>query len=531
MLDKPAANERELVWRLYERYGLQAFRRINGSFALALFDEISQALVLAVDTWGAQPLYFMRSDRGWLFASEYKALIGVSGDRAKLDAVVAGQVVSSKYLPPRKTLDARIVTVGPGEYALLRRDTYELASYRSLSLNIDPEISERECAAELQEQLLAAADRLTDAHDVIGVGLSGGLDSAITLGAVRRTAPHKRIHAYTASFYEEDPTFDKAAEVARFFGAEHHRIVIQAEELPRLLPDLIWKMEDPVAREEMVVYQVIAERAARDVPIVLYGHMADVLFGGMPRHLLIKAASELPLFRDGIVQFYDYTQTGAQPASLLGKMLVLGYFRGRHPSPPRLLADEPAENSKRLHIETNEALNAALLSSAALPSEVGAIQKLHAWAGIEMASIFHDAEVSRCAFRIPDHLKIRGRCRKHILRVASAGFLPERFSRRPKDLIRLGRNQSMRATMQKLGNDLLGSRALHARGIFEPADVMQLCQRVARPQCADQDFYNLWSLILLELWCRTFADGCVRPCEIEPRKELSPAAAPLKVFA
>lgn len=501
-----AADPAHVLMRLHEQQGRAALKFINGSFAIAWFDHESQTLTLGVDRWGVQPLYFAHTDRGWLFASEYKALLAALPDRAVPDAGVAGYVVSSKYLPPHRTLDNRIIAVGPGEYVILDPQKYRFSSYQPLELDIDNSRGEAECATELRERILAAAHRLTREHDVIGVGLSGGLDSAITLGAIRKVAPHKRIYAYTASFDRQDPTLDKAAEVADYFGARHRRIIIDAEALPSLLSDMVWRMEDPVAREEMVVYDAVARHAAGEVAIVLYGHMADILFGGMPRHLLIKAASQLRLVRRALTEFYDYTQVGVQPRSLLAKMLVNMYFRGHHPSPPRLLDKSRQIESKSLHIEGDDPLNNALLHSAASPSEVSAIERLHAWAGVEMGSIFHDRDVSLCAFRIPGRWKIRGRHRKHILRLASNGIIPARFAERPKDLIRSGRNDRMRAVLGEMSEKLLSPAAVRTRGLFQPGDVDQVRSRALSDRCSDQDFYYLWSLLLTELWCRTFVD-------------------------
>jgi asparagine synthase (glutamine-hydrolysing) len=501
-----AAEPSHVLMRLHEQQGHAALKFINGSFAIAWFDHESQTLTLSVDRWGVQPLYFAHAGQGWLFASEYKALLAALADQAVPDAGVAGHVVSSKYLPLHKTLDKRIIAVGPGEYVILDPKKYQFSSYRPLELDIDDSRGEAECATELRERILTAAYRLTRDHDAIGVGLSAGLDSAITLGAVRKVAPHKRIYAYTASFDRQDPTLDKAAEVADYFGARHRRIIIEAETLPSLLSDMVWRMEDPVAREEMVVYDAVARHAAGEVTIVLYGHMADILFGGMPRHLLIKAASELRLIRRAITEFYDYTQVGAQPRSLLAKLLVKMYFRGHHPSPPALLDTSHQIESKSLRIEGDDPLNSALLHSAASPSEVSAIERLHAWAGVEMGSIFHDRDVSLCAFRIPGRWKIRGRRRKHILRLASSGIIPARFAERPKDLIRSGRNVRMRAALGEMSEKLLSPAAVRTRGLFQPADVDQVRSRALGERCSDQDFYYLWSLVLTELWCRTFVD-------------------------
>ncbi|HEX2494656.1 MAG TPA: asparagine synthase-related protein, partial [Steroidobacter sp.] len=354
--------DRRLLWNLYRQFGPAGFERVNGSYAIALVDVQSRTLVLAVDRWSAQPLHFAAVDGGWIFASEYKALVPLLGGHPSIDPCVAAYVAATKYLPPHDTPEPRIKALGPGEYMRLTAHAHQIASYQPLRLDVDADATQERCATELRERILDAARRLTQAHEVIGVGLSGGLDSAITLGAVRKVAPHKRIYTYTVSFHTHDPVLRKAAQTARCFGAVHREIIVSPNELLSMLPELVWRMEDPIAREEMLVYHAVAQHAARETPIVLYGQMADVLFAGMPRHVLIKAASEFGFMRGAITEFYQYTQKGAQPRSRLGKLLVRTYFRGRYGAPPRVLGAEEAKgDSKDFDWSAAEPLNAALL--------------------------------------------------------------------------------------------------------------------------------------------------------------------------
>ena len=305
--------DEQLLWELYRAHNIHAFERIDGSFAIALFDAHSDCLVLAADRWGSQPLYFAATEPGWTFASEYKALLGNEAPAPALDVDVAAYLLANKHLPAHRTLLSHVQAVGPGEFVRIRGAEARAASYTPLQLAVDESLPEEAHASALRECLLDTARRLIDGHDCVGVALSAGLDSTLTLGAIRTVAPSLPVYTYTASFSPNDPDLALAAEAARYFGSIHREIILSPADLPELLPDLVWRMEDPIAREEMVVYDALAQRAAGETKLLLYGQMADRLFGGMPRHLLIKAASELPFARKAITEFYDYTQSGAPP--------------------------------------------------------------------------------------------------------------------------------------------------------------------------------------------------------------------------
>jgi asparagine synthase (glutamine-hydrolysing) len=176
----------------------------------------------------------------------------------------------------------------------------------------------------------------------------------------------------------------------------------------------------------------------------------------------------------------------------------------------------PAES--RLRVAPREPLNTALLEAIRHPTEVAAIERLHSRAGVQLASVFHDAEVARCAFRIPDRLKIRGRCRKYILHKAAEAFLPRHLAARPKGMIRITQDQRLWRVVDTIAAELLSPRAVAARGLLDPADVARLVRPPRRGRGRTEQFYRLWTLLLTELWCRTFIDarGEVCPLPLNP---------------
>ena len=500
-------SDADLLWDLYGAYGVEAFAHVNGQFAVVLFDAAADALILAVDRWAARPLYFASlGDRG-VFASEYKALLALGDVPARANPGAFEMLQATKFLPIGEGLLADVRPVAPGGWVRMRPGGWEAGTYAPLQLDLRSEKSADELAEELKDLLLAATKRLIEGVSPIGLALSAGLDSTITLGAIRAVAPDVPIYTYTASFQADDPDLKLAEEAARHYRTIHREIIIAPDDLPRLLPEMVWTMEDPVAREEMVVYLALVREAAKQVPFVLYGHLSDMLFAGMPRHLLVKAAGDLPWLREPITDFYNYTQTGKAPATLLGRALVGSYYLCRQAPPPKVLGSPSAAGGKGLVLADSEPLNASLLQSVKYPTEVAAMERLHSRFGLGYGSIFHDLDVAKCAFRIPDQLKIRGRTRKYILRQAAARILPGHLAARPKGLIRIKRDQRLLQVVDAMTDELLGPDAVNWRGMFAMGDVTRLRRRSANGTYADDQFYHLWTMLLSEIWARTFIDG------------------------
>jgi asparagine synthase (glutamine-hydrolysing) len=493
-----------LLWELYCREGPNVFASINGQFAVALYDARADEVVLAADRWATQPLYIARVADSWAFATEYRALLALPQLVPRVDTQSLAFLNATKYLPPRKGLLSDVSPVAPGEIVRISRTQCQPQPYSALTLVPVANAREPVLASNLRDALLSATASATAGYGRIGIALSAGLDSTLTLGLVRAVVGDLPIHTYTATFDANDPDLLRADEAARHFNTIHTEIVIAPEDLPRLLGELVWTMEDPCAREEMLVYHVLAQQAAVDVPIVLYGHMADLLFGGMPRHLLIKLAGSLRYARGPLTEFYDYTQTGALPRSVFGRLLVAAYYRGRQSPAARVLDDAGALAEARLHLADDEPLNNALIEAIRHPTEVAAMERLHARAGVRFGSVFHDPRVAEAAFHVPDRLKIRGGCRKYILRCAARGILPKSFSARPKGMIRIARDPRLRQVIEAMAAELLAPRIVTRRRLFDPHDVARL---VRHWHDSGEQFYRIWTLLLVELWCRAFIDG------------------------
>ena len=104
-------------------------------------------------------------------------------------------------------------------------------------------------------------------------------------------APELTLHTFTAGFGADDGGLVAAGEVAHHFGTVHHEVVLAPDDLPELLPHVVWHMEDPIGREEMVFWYLISREAAKHVPLLLCGNLSDLLFAGMPRFIVPKAAA------------------------------------------------------------------------------------------------------------------------------------------------------------------------------------------------------------------------------------------------
>ena len=500
------ADDAQLVYEVYCKWGPEGFALLSGQFALAIWDASRDTLILARDAWASCPLFLTQAEGRFIFATEYKALLCIESVKAEPNLNAIQYIHCTKYSPSNATCVLSIDPVPAGGWVELSNDRAQRHRYMSLELDIAAR-SDREHESELRGSLIEAVRRQVEPYPTIGVALSGGLDSALLVGTVKHVAPERQLHTFTAGFGSEDGEVHEAAAVARHFGTNHHEVFLSSSELSSLMPETLWHMEDPIGREEKLFYYITARAAREHVPLLLAGHSADGLFGGMPRHRVVKAATMFPAFAGPLEEFYRYTQTGTPADSALGKLLVRLYFRGKHAAPPNVIGATERPRSKGFPLSVPEPLS-ELLRQVMLdePNANSAIERIHsAWA-VQFNSPFLDTDLVRCSFTIPDNLKIRGWRQKYILRQAGNSLLPDFMLTRKKGLLRLQHDDAFCEVLESMSDELLNATAVRARGIFDVAYVDTTRRRPSSGIYPTDQLYRLWSLLMTELWARLFLD-------------------------
>ena len=300
-----------------------------GPFAVAWWRGRERTLLLARDRIGYGPLHFTVDRAGrFVFASEYKALLALDTVDARPNRDAIQVLQSTKWTKPGETCLAGIYPVAPG--AVLEIDGGRLAMkrYWNIPVAVKHDDEERH-AAELREVFLDTLHWQTRPYARVGVSLSGGLDSAVVAAGARHVIGNKPLHTFTAGYGPDDREIVNAAGIAETLGTQHHEVVLRPSDLPALLPEMVWHLEEPIGREDIAYLFVAAREAARHVDVILAGFGFDGLFAGLPRHRLVDLANKFPLARDPLEQFYDFTFRSVEPTTPAGRALKLRVF-SRH---------------------------------------------------------------------------------------------------------------------------------------------------------------------------------------------------------
>jgi asparagine synthase (glutamine-hydrolysing) len=524
---------------LYEEHGTAFVERLEGMFAVALWDAARGRLVLARDRLGKKPLVWTRLPDGTLaFASELKALLALPDVPREPDLAAIDAYLALQYVHGDRTGLRGIHRLLPGHVLVAEGAAERLDRFWEPQLHQGAH-SDSEWL-ELVRQTVGDAVRTRLVADVpLGALLSGGIDSAIVV-ALMAQASSEPVRTFTVGF--PDVAYDErepARAVAERYGTRHTEIVLEPD-AAATLPRLAEAFDEPLGDEAALPLYLVCEAARREVTVALVGDGGDEAFAGYERYSAMELAERVPARaaaagsrllrslptgreerRSRAFRAARFLEAAAAPrAERYGRLMEVFPLETR----ARLWADEAkAEIGPLLspgfllgQAQARGVAGLQLLDVATyLPGDLLPKSDIASMAhSLELRSPLLDHRVVELGLSLPDGLKVDGRRGKQALRQAFAGDLPTVVANGGKRGLGVPLAGWFRGELRELASDLLLDGSLRARGWFHPQAVERL---LAEHESRRADHgHRLWTLTMLELWLST---------HVESREHVAAAAA------
>jgi asparagine synthase (glutamine-hydrolysing) len=521
----------ETVVHLYEEMGDRCIDRLDGMFALVVWDERRRRLLLARDRTGKKPLFYHRGTAFFAFGSEIKSLLAHGGIPADLSLPALPQLFLHGYVPNPATLYQGIVQVPPGHaLAVESGGEVRLRQYWDWIIPERPlDIGAREAAGRLRELLTAAVKRRLIADVPLGAFLSGGLDSSIVV-AIMSGLMQQPVKTFSIGF-AGDPSFDEtryARLVTQRYGTAHTEFIVEPKAFD-LLERLVHVYDGPFGDSSGIPTYILSELTRRHVTVALNGDGGDELFAGYlrfaagvfaariprsvlragraittwlppiggPRHPLRRAArffrdADMPWlerFSSWVAFFHRDLQDLVLPsvAPDLGDLDRIGHFR------PYLETVRGRSPLSRLLY-----LNAKTYLADDLLVKMDRASMAHA---LETRSPFLDRALMEYVAALPDHFKLRGRTTKWLLREAFRDALPGAVLTRSKMGFGVPLATWFRGELREPLQSLLLEPTARLRGYVDVQYVRRLVE--AHLSGRQNVEHLLWLLLTFEVWLRS----------------------------
>ena len=531
-------SDTEVLLHMFARDGLACVGKLNGIFAFAIWDRETHTLSMARDHLGVKPLYYAALSRGFLFASELKALTLCPDLPRDLDPATVGDHLGYLWTAGEHTMLKGVKKLRPGctltvspDGKILRESYYRTPQFDPAAppSNTDP------CALRGQIDGIVADQMVADVE--VGALLSGGVDSSAIVAAMCRATDPANITTFCAAVTKPDSGTDNFGDdqthariVARHLGVKLIEVPTDAD-LIDALPGMVWQLDEPTA-DFAAVQTLMLARAARDngIKVLLSGVGGDDLFTGYGRHtagLIWAIANRVPglrslgscvlgLFPPSSIRGRRLQRIGALLAMDQDSMLAdgmsysaVGTDRRRALLAPGLRDAIPADgiaeglrrslDATRLRHPVERLLDLEL--NGFMPDHnLNYTDKMAMRAGVEVRVPLIDHRLVASAMQLPLSSKISLRQTKRILRASQKDRLPADILTRPKQGFGVPVRSWLQGPARDLMEELTSPATLNARGLFDAGAVAAL-KADFRANRVDAAF-SLFPMMAMELWCR-----------------------------
>ncbi len=527
-------SDTEVLLYGYIHWGRDCLSRLNGFFALAIYDRQAKTLFIARDRFGVKPLLVYQDKYRLLFASEMKALMAM-GIEQQIDPASLLLYLQLNYIPPPYSIFKGVEKMEPGTCRLI--DTQSGQSTGWTYYVPPPPLPDNAAAPQSYEQaqrqlfdLLDSAVQLRLIADVpLGAFLSGGIDSSVIAALAARHTPH--LATFSIGFHDE-PFFDEtryAQAAAKHIGTAHTVFSIKSDDLLASFDEALSYIDEPFADSSALAVFVLSRRTASQVRVALSGDGADEIFGGYRKHRaeyrvlhagiaerLVSALSplwqSLPQSRAGklgdrVRQLARFAAGMNLPseerywqwASLLSEQSATDLLTQIPP------VEEYAVRRQQLlqYVRKYGGINGVLFNDLKIILTGDMLTKVDTMSmanSLEVRTPFLDYRIVNFAHSLPASYKINTQLQKRLLQDTFRSILPPELYNRPKKGFEVPLLKWMRNELKPLiKNDLLHEEAIRAQGIFNPNVIKLHLDRLYSNNPGDSAA-NIWALLVFQYW-------------------------------
>lgn len=548
-------SDTEVLLAAIEHWGIDAaLQRTVGMFALGLWDRQRQQLYLARDRFGEKPLYFGWSGQTFLFASELKGIDAWPDFKREIDRDALALLTRYLAIPAPYSIFKGVFKLEPGCLLTVtgkppaqplriplragsRYETLEIRRWWSLADRFTVGFNNQfkddaEALVTLESGLNEAVSLQSQADVSLGVFLSGGIDSSL-IAALMQHQSSQRVRSFTVgSEHAEYNESVHARAVADHLGTDHYELFVSDADAKAVIPTLPTMYDEPFADSSQIPTHLVSRAARQHVTVALSGDGGDELFGGYNRYLwgasLWNKASRVPfalrqLMAKGVERVpgetWDRLLSGVNARlvgykvhkvanAMVGARTFDDFYRhliSEWRTPDLVLGQSGAiahdDHDLISTLACNDPTAQMMFADAMLylPNDILCKVDRAAMAiSLETRAPFLDHRVAEIGWRLPMHMRIRGRTGKWALREILYRHVPRTLIERPKIGFGVPIDAWLRGPLRDWAETLLDDRRIRAEGYFNPELVRAAW--TTHLKGGRNMMQRLWPILMFQAW-------------------------------
>lgn len=522
-------SDTEVIVHAYAKWGDACFEKLDGMFAIAIWDAKERRLIIARDRLGKKPMYWTVKNNTIWFASELKALLAAGVVEKKIDTVSLAAYFRSDAVPTPRSMFEGVAKLAPAS-AMSWKDGRIEKTWKFWNCPQET-IDQTDPVAGLRERFdLAVKERLVS--DVpLGLFLSGGLDSTAVAESASRQS-RSTLKAFTIGF--DDKSHDEtgaAALVAKSLGLEHYVEKLTAESALSMMHEATEMLDEPLADAAVLPQLLLSRFARKQVTVALSGDGGDELLMGyqhIPAHRIVEAlplvsrlgslAQKLPA-GGGYFSLGFKAQRFARGASIENRMARDLAWRGAVDAStleqildPHVLLKADPDWSERLLIEyAAEAgddsdgwrgWSWAYLRSFLMDEVLVKVDRATMWFSLESRAPLLDRRVVEYLLALPTKYKVGAWGKKRLLRELVKGRVPAEILDKPKHGFGVPVADWLRGPLKSMLLELTAADRIREQGLFHAEGVERLVSEHISGKIDRRK--ELWAMLQFQLWHSKF---------------------------
>jgi asparagine synthase (glutamine-hydrolysing) len=529
-------SDTEVLLHGFIQEGPAFFKKVNGFFALAIYDSHTEKLTIARDRFGVKPLHIYEDEHVLVFSSEVKALLQFPIEK-KIDRCSLLQYLHFNYLPDQHSIFTVIRRFAPGHFAVSDRQFKEESFYQ-LSTQIANPAPDYNTAKNKLRTLLHDAVKLRLQADVpLGCFLSGGIDSSIVTGLA--AAEVDKLYTFSIGFPDQ-PHFDETAYakmVAEKHKTEHTVFAVRNKDLLEVFTEALNYFDEPFADSSALNVFLLSRETRKHVTVALSGDGADEVFAGYNKHKAEWTYRHQPMKKllgtlmNPITGFLPKSRNSAmgnrfrqlakfsKNASLTTEERywnLAGFYHGnqqfdllfQQPDKTTLLAFNQRKANMLHHLKGKSGGMESILASdmdIVLRGDMLVKVDLMSMANsLEVRNPFLDYRVVDYAFSLPESYKIDATRRKKILVDSFMDLLPAALFNRNKQGFEVPLLHWFKNELKPLiETDLLKDDFIAAQGVFNLKAIRNLKKQLFSNN-PDDSVAKIWGLLVFQHWWKKY---------------------------
>ncbi|MDD6628222.1 MAG: asparagine synthase (glutamine-hydrolyzing) [Lachnospiraceae bacterium] len=512
----------EVIIAAYRQWGCSCFAKLNGMFAIAIYDEEKDCIVLARDRMGKKPLYYYKKDSDFVFASELKPIMKYPSFSKEINYNVIGQYMCNKCIGSPDTIFLNTYKMKPGSYLIYHDGEIQTYQYWDLiNIHKNAEISIcslDEAKKQLRELLRDSVSKRLIADVPVGTFLSGGIDSTL-ITAVAQEVSDCPVDSFTIGFYDKERNeAPYAAEIAKHIGTKHHEMYMKEEQILQMLQNLPVYYDEPFSDSSQLPSMLVSKIAAENVTVALSGDGGDELFCGYKMYDWTWIAQHFDFL--GAIES-KMPWNNAALAKL--PMEFRAFIRNRDKEYKcQLYIDVMIEEAQKIlmpdvkgvkfecekDIKANNWQDKRMVLDMVtyLPDDIlTKMDRASMKYSLEVRCPLLDYRIPEWSFQVSHDLKYHHFDKKYLLKELTYEYVPKDLLDRPKKGFGVPLRKWLRTVLKSEIVHFSEPKILKQQGIFDSDGIARLIEKQAK---SDKIVYSslLWSFYVFQKWYQTYIE-------------------------